>query len=439
MAAGMVRNSLSLYIHIPFCTLKCSYCDFNSYAGIESLMRPFVDALCDEMRLWSYRMSDRRVETVFFGGGTPSLLPLTEVERIFWAIWDSFHLPFSPSPRAVGGGSLRERSRPPGGGEGLEISFEANPGTVDRDYLRGLLAAGVNRVSFGVQSFHDDELRALDRIHSAEEAIEAYRWAREAGFERINLDLIYGLPEQPMDRWQATLEQAIALGPEHLSLYALTVEEGTKLAHDIERGRVPGPDGDTQAAIYEWSCDRLARAGYQQYEISNWSRPGEECRHNLVYWRNGEWLGLGPGAHSHLRSPEPGSEIQGWRFADVYSPKKYIELVQETAAGSRSQEPGTTHVGAHEVLTSMRQITFVEEQTAEMEIADTAILGLRLNEGLDVDVFSWRFGRSIEDVYGAVLAETASFGLVERENGRVRLTDRGRLLASEVFVRLLPP
>src|SRR5439155_693165 len=167
------RSPLSLYLHIPFCTLKCSYCDFNSYAGIESLMRPFVDALCDEMRLWAPVVADRRVETAFFGGGTPSLLPVKEVERIVGA-------------------------------------------------MRG----------------------------------------------------------------------AFELGPEHLSLYALTIEEGTKLAHDIERGRVPGPDGDVQAAMYEWSCERLAHAGYHQYEISNWCRPGEECRHNLVYWRNGEWLGL---------------------------------------------------------------------------------------------------------------------------------------------------
>src|SRR5438105_10466542 len=225
---------LSLYIHIPFCTLKCSYCDFNSYAGIESLMRPFVDALCDEMRLWSPLMFDHRVETVFFGGGTPSLLPLKEVERIVGAMREVFDL----EPEA-------------------EVSFEANPGTIDRDYLRGLLAAGVNRISFGVQSFHDDELTVLDRIHSADEAKEAYHWAREAGFERINLDLIYGLPEQPLGRWQATLKQAIALAPEHLSLYALTVEEGTKLAHDIERGQVPGPDADLQAAMQEWSGARM--------------------------------------------------------------------------------------------------------------------------------------------------------------------------------------
>jgi oxygen-independent coproporphyrinogen III oxidase len=317
---------------------------------------------------------------------------------------------------------------------GAEVSFEANPATIGRDYMKGIRATGVNRISFGVQSFHDDELGALDRIHSAEEAKEAYRWAREAGFERINLDLIYGLPEQPLDRWQATVEEAIALHPEHLSLYALTVEEGTKLAHDIERGRAPRPDGDVQAEMYEWSCERLDRAGYRQYEISNWCRPGEECRHNLVYWRNGEWLGLGPGAHSHLGGRiEDGRWRMGYRFADVYSPKQYIERVSQTA--KRAPPPTGALEGA---LKSMPHISFVDEQTAEMEMADAAILGLRLNQGLDVGEFEGRFGRRFDSVYGNVMEETSSFGLLERENGRVRLTQRGRLLANEVFVRLLP-
>jgi oxygen-independent coproporphyrinogen III oxidase len=237
-----------------------------------------------------------------------------------------------------------------------------------------------------------------------------------------------------VERWQATLEQAIALGPEHLSLYALTIEEGTKLAHDIERGRVPGPDGDVQAAMYEWSCERLAQGGYHQYEISNWCRPGEECRHNLVYWRNGEWLGLGPGAHSHLGGKmEDGRWKTGWRFADVYSPKQYIGQVKETV-----EQEGLDSGDLRAVLSSIRQVTFVEEQTAEMEMADTAILGLRLNEGVGVGEFERRFGRSVEEAYRGVLAETESFGLVERENGHMRLTERGRLLANEVFVRLLP-
>jgi oxygen-independent coproporphyrinogen-3 oxidase len=390
---------LSLYIHIPFCSLKCSYCDFNSYANLEGLVPEFTRALCEEMRLWSPVMAGRPVSTVFFGGGTPSLMPPDELRAIFAAMRESFAI----EPDA-------------------EVTLEANPGTVDLEYLRGLVELGVNRLSFGVQSFHDDELAALDRIHSAAEAKQGYEWAREAGFPRINLDLIYGLPEQPLERWQETLEQAIELAPEHMSLYALTVEEGTKLAYDIDHGRVPEPDGDMQATMYEWSQKRMAEAGYRQYEISNWARPGEECRHNLVYWRNGDWLGFGPGAHSHL---------DGVRFADVYSPKQYISLLGEAKAQSL---PAT----AREMIDAMPQVTFVDALSPELQMADTAILGLRLNEGLDVGEFEARFGVKVEDVYGPQIEEMTAAGFLERADERLRLTEQGRYLANEVFVRLLP-
>ncbi len=427
----MARRSdpLSLYLHIPFCTLKCSYCDFNSYAGIEGLMTPFVEALIAEVRLWGEVMRGRRVETAFFGGGTPSLLPLDELARIMGAMRVSFDI--APD---------------------VEVSLEANPGTVDLPYLRGLVSLGVNRLSLGVQSFHDDELAALDRIHSAAEAKQAYRWAREAGFRRVNLDLIYGLPEQPFERWQATLEQAIELAPEHLSLYALTVEEGTKLAHDIDRGLATAPDDDTQASMYEWSCERLARAGYRQYEISNWSRPGEECRHNLVYWRNGEWLGLGPGAHGQLRVEScelRGGDPVAYRFADVYSPKQYIDRVRDTVDESAINNQQSAGGDLASLLRSMRQVGFVEEQSLQTAMADTAILALRLNEGLDVGDFERRFGQEFDELYGPALREMAEIGLLEHrlsgpegtdlrvDGERVRLTVRGRLLANEVFVRLL--
>jgi oxygen-independent coproporphyrinogen-3 oxidase len=395
------REPLSLYLHIPFCSLKCAYCDFNSYANLNDLLDPYCDALNAEIRLWGEVAGDRPVQTVFFGGGTPSLLPLAQLERLMSKLQESFALD-----------------------RGAEVSLEANPGTVDLDYLRGLRAAGVNRISFGVQSFHDDELAALDRIHSADEAAQCYRWARQAGFESVNLDLIYGLSEQPMDRWQKTLERAIELESDHLSLYALTVEEGTKLAYDIDHGRVPEPDGDAQAAMYEWSCERMSKAGYEQYEISNWARPGRECRHNLVYWRNGNWLGLGAGAHSHWR---------GYRFADVYSPRRYIELVNETA-GCAGEQPAE----AREVLSRMRQVTYIEEQSQEAAIADAAILALRLNEGIEVGSFERRYGTDLQTLYGPALAEMTAAALLVSDNGNLRLTARGRLLANEVFVRLLP-
>lgn len=397
----MRPDPLSLYLHIPFCTLKCSYCDFNSYAGLEGLVDTYIDALTAEMRLWGEVVRGRPLATIFFGGGTPSLLNLPQLERAFSAIHAHFQVE-----------------------TGAEVSLEANPGTVEAGYLRELLALGVNRLSLGVQSFHDDELVALDRIHSAEEARQAYRWAREAGFERISLDLIYGLPEQPPERWQATLEEGVALEPDHLSLYALTVEEGTKLAYDIDRGRVPAPDGDAQAEMYEWSCEALAAAGYGQYEISNWARRGQECRHNLTYWRNGEWLGLGAGAHSHFG---------GYRFADVYSPKQYVRSVEETVAAGLPPAEDT-----RSLLKAMAQVIYLEEQPPEVAMADTAILALRLNEGLSLEEFRSRFGRELTDVYGDTFAKLSSLGLIDHRDGRLHLTPRGRLLANEVFVRLLP-
>ena len=227
-----------------------------------------------------------------------------------------------------------------------------------------------------------------------------------------------------MERWRASLERAIELAPDHMSLYALTVEEGTKLAYDIEHGSVPEPDGDAQAEMYEWSQERMAAAGYRQYEISNWSRPGQECRHNLVYWRNGDWLGLGAGAHSHLA---------GTRFADVYSPRRYVQLVGETAPPL-----GPDAGAAALLLKGMRQVTYIEEPRPELARADTLIMGLRLNEGVSLPEFRRRFGPGAASDYAATFEELASLGLLERANGRVRLTDRGRLLANEVFVRLLP-
>jgi oxygen-independent coproporphyrinogen-3 oxidase len=389
----------SLYVHIPFCSLKCSYCDFNSYANLEHLVPEFTRALTEEMRLWSPAMAGRPVPTVFFGGGTPTLLPLEQMQSIMTALRASFEL----TPDA-------------------EITTEANPGTINLDYLRGLVALGFNRLSFGVQSFDDAELLALDRIHTADDARQGYAWARQAGFPRINLDLIYGLPDQTLKRWQSNVEQALVLGPEHLSLYALTVEEGTKLAYDIDHGRVPEPDGDLQADMWDWSRQRLEAAGFRHYEISNWARPGEECRHNLVYWRNGDWLGLGPGAHSHL---------SGVRFADVYSPAQYIRLVDEAATRDLP-------AAERDLIRALPQVTFVDEQTPELQMADTAILALRLNDGLDVAAFEQRFGTTIEAVYGPQFAELTALGFLERTNGRLRLTDRGRYLANEVFVRLLP-
>jgi oxygen-independent coproporphyrinogen-3 oxidase len=393
--------AFSLYVHIPFCTAKCTYCDFNSYAGQDSLMTPYARAVELEARLWSPHVAGRTAETVFFGGGTPSLLPLPEMEIITTAIRREFDI----DPDA-------------------EISLEANPGTVDAAHLRGLRRLGFNRVSFGVQSFHDDELRTLERIHDADAVDDAYRWAREAGFENVNLDLIYGLQWQTLEGWQANLDRAIAMVPEHLSLYALTLEDGTPLTRDVARGRSQGPDLDLQADMFEWSIEAMKAAGYQHYEISNWSRPGRECRHNLTYWRNGDWLGLGAGAHSHLF---------GERFADAASPSRYIALVQEQ--GTRDEEPEESG----RLVTKMAQIGMREAYDGAREMSETVFLALRLREGLDLSAFERRFGVPLERVFGDAMAETQALGLTEIVDGRLRLRDEAVLLGDEAFVRFLSP
>ena len=395
------NRQLSLYLHIPFCSLKCSYCDFNSYAGIEDQVGPYVDALIKEISCWGSQAGGFSVETLFFGGGTPSLLPLADMKRIIMAIRTNFVL-------------MTE----------CEISLEANPGTVDDEYLRGIIDLGVNRLSLGVQSFDSNELVALDRTHTTEEVYQAFHWAREAGFQRLNLDLIYGLPGQTLSSWRSNLEAAIDIGPDHLSLYALTVEDGTKLAYDVGTGKSPAPDPDLQADMYEWSQGRLAETSYDQYEISNWSHPGQSCQHNLVYWENRSYLGLGCGAHS---------SFEGYRFSNVYSPRQYIEHLTEVTP---IEQEAVSSIEA--LLGGMPQITWTEKQSQWLAISDTLILGLRLLSGVSMDSLRSRFGDENMSRYESRLDELQSLGLLEERNGRLCLSQRGLLLGNEVFVRLLP-
>ncbi len=385
-------ESVSLYIHIPFCKAKCTYCDFNSYAGLEHLFESYVRALIEEMRL-AGQSRRLRAATIYLGGGTPTVLPLALLRDIFRACRRSFLAP-----------------------EGIETTVEANPGTVDEDYLAGLLELGVNRLSLGVQSFDDGELRLLGRIHTSREAVEAYRWAREVGFANINLDLIYGLPAQTLDGWRSTLRRALSLRPEHLSLYCLTLEEHTPLAQQVAKGEIPAPDDDLAADMYILAEEMLAEAGYTHYEISNWAKqipmtndqiPKTACRHNLTYWRNRPYLGFGAGAHSYFGQR---------RWHNVLRPEEYIErLWQGESPVAESEE--------------------IDEAT---EMAETMILGLRLvNEGVNFEDFEGRFGRRLEEVYGEELRELKGLGLIEVNSEGVRLTARGRLLGNEVFERFL--
>lgn len=388
-------DALALYLHIPFCTAKCGYCDFNSYEGLGHLVPAYTPALVQELELWAPAARRFQVRTVFFGGGTPSLSSLADLESITTAVRRAYNV----APDA-------------------EWTLEANPGELTLEHLQGMRSLGINRLSIGVQSLHDDELQLLERIHTADRAIEAIEAARTAGFDNLNIDLIFGLMDQPLAKWQQTLERVLALRPEHLSCYALTVEPGTALAYRVAKGQLATPDPDVVADQYEWTRQRLAAAGYHHYEISNWALPGRECQHNLVYWRADPYLGLGAGAHSFFA---------GQRFANLDAPNRYVDAVTATAAQRNATGTAT-----------MLQIDGGEQPNDATLRSDAIILGLRLMEGVDPAEFASRFGVTVEAAFGAAITRHLGLGLLELADGRLRLTPRGQLLSNEVFIDLLP-
>jgi len=394
-AAGGSDESLALYLHIPFCSSKCGYCDFNSYEHLDHLVPDYTPALMREIELWAPAARSMEVHSVFFGGGTPSLTSLDDLAGII--------------------GSVRERFNV---AADAEWSLEANPTELTAEHLVGMRELGLNRLSMGVQSMHADELELLEREHSPERVVEAVAEARAAGFDNLNLDLIFGLIEQPLGRWQQTVEQILEFEPEHLSCYALSVELGTALYYRVQKGLLPEPDPDVAADQYEWTRERLAAAGYEHYEISNWAKPGRRCAHNLVYWHGEPYLGMGAGAHSFFA---------GRRFANLDAPNRYEEAVNASYEERQATGRGT-----------MQQVAGGETPDEATMRADVAILGLRLLEGIDEAEFASRFGATLEEAFGAALQRHLGLGLLERSDGRVRLSERGLLLSNEVFIDLLP-
>jgi oxygen-independent coproporphyrinogen-3 oxidase len=392
----------SLYVHVPFCATKCPYCDFNTYARIEALVPEYVAALSAELRAWGALLRLPRVSTVFYGGGTPSYLPTEAFARIASAVHDSFAVM-----------------------EGAEITAEANPDDCTAERLRGIAAAGVNRLSIGVQSLDDGLLAMLGRRHDAEQAVRAFRNAREAGFTNVSIDLMYGLPGQTLRQWEATLGRAAGLDADHLSLYALTVEPGTPFASDVKAGRLPEPDADLAADMYEHAVERMETLGYRHYEISNWARPGRESRHNLAYWRNDAYLGVGPGAHSYLG---------GHRFAVVRPPREYI---RHAAAIGAQAHVRCTWPEAIDRMRSAGLLESVESVSPRLEMAESMMMGLRLDEGIDARAFTARFGVTLDAAYGPEIADLTRLGLLDADAVGIRLTRRGRLLGNEVFERFM--
>lgn len=387
----------ALYIHVPFCVHRCAYCDFNTYAGQESRIPAYVEALCRELQyLGAAAPAGSSIRTVFFGGGTPTLLSAAQFEKILAQIKQAFHL----DPAA-------------------EISVEANPGTVQPDALSALRTAGINRISFGVQSVHADELRQLERIHNFFTVIESVTAARQAGFDNLNLDLMYGLPGQTLARWQESLRWALRLQPEHLSLYALTLEHGTPFAHWVARGLMPAPDADLAAEMYLWAQGILREHGYEQYEISNWAKPGRACQHNLIYWRSQPYLGLGAGAHGYA---------SGKRYANVLGIQAYIRRLSQPSA------PPAFPVSPAAV--QQKQLS------RQDEMEEMLMMGLRLTqEGVSEAAFRARFGLGIAEAFPRAVRETQELGLAEwassPDGPHLRLRPEAYLLGNQVFMRFV--
>jgi len=368
---------LGIYIHIPFCLRKCPYCDFNSIAVKPFPEEKYVKALLDEIRDRSEEFKEHTIETVYLGGGTPSLF----------------------SPQTIGA-ILNETIRNFTVAGEAEITMEANPNSVSRKKLSALHSLGINRLSLGIQSFRDDCLKTLGRIHRAKEGVSAFEQARAAGFENVGIDLISGIPFQTCTAWEDDLDKVIALNPEHISAYQLHLEEGTPLYQRVARSELAFPSDELQAELFEITWTKLGQAGYEHYEISNYAHPGYRSRHNQRYWEGKEYLGIGAGAHSFLKT--------GWgmRRANISNPLLYMERAEKTE--------------------------YEEHLKKEEAIEEAIFLGLRQREGIDIKRFEERFGLTLDTHFPSLE------GLVQEKMGCLTLTPRGLLLSNEVFVRLMP-
>jgi oxygen-independent coproporphyrinogen-3 oxidase len=389
VAPAPVGAEIGIYLHVPFCAHVCPYCDFNTYAGQGALIPRYVAALEREIAAQGEALGDRRAATIFFGGGTPSLLPPGDIALLVRACRAAFAVDAD-----------------------AEISVEANPNGVDEAYFAVLLEAGVNRISLGAQTLNRRGLRVLGRLHEATETAAAVAAARRAGFANLSLDLIFGWPGQTLDAWRADLDAVLSgeVGgvPEHLSLYSLIVEPGTPMADAVARGILAVPDDDDAADLYETAIEQLDRAGWTHYEVANWSRrPELASRHNAIYWRNGDYAGLGAGAHGHAA---------GRRVMNHPLPATYCAAVERG-------EPSVSNS---------------EEIPPRVAEGETMMLGLRLlRDGVSAAAFHERHGRSLEEAFGPTIAELLDLGLLRRAGDRLLLSQRGLMLANDVCARFV--
>ena len=384
----MKKRNLELYLHIPFCVKKCNYCDFFSASGTPKEQADYVSAMIQEIQSYQELSGEYEVQTIFLGGGTPSLLTPEQIEKIFTTIYHIFSV-----------------------NENAEITMEMNPGTVDIEKLRAMKAAGVNRLSIGLQSAQNEELKMLGRIHTYEEFLETWKLVEQAGFKNRNIDLMSALPGQTIESYEDTLSKVLALEPEHISAYSLILEEGTVFYDWYEKGKLDRgawklPSEEEEYAMGELTIQRLAEAGMHRYEISNYAKSGKECRHNLGYWDRVEYLGIGAGSSSL---------IKGERFDHIRDRKAYIEKIRNG-----------------ESILIDREILSVESQMEEF-----MYLGLRKIEGVSRTDFQNYFGKNVDDVYGEILDKLEEEQLLEFSGDRIRLTHRGMDVSNCVLAEFL--
>ena len=410
-------NAKGIYIHIPFCVQKCIYCDFNSSAGCSKTeIENYFKDLYKEADIYLSIIKDISentaeaasiiADTIFIGGGTPTSVD----SRYIKGLIEKFRIT-----------------------DGIEVTIEANPGTITPEKLADYRACGINRISMGVQSFQDEELRFLGRIHSADEACRSFEMARQAGFHNINIDLIFGFPGHNMESWKKTLKTVIELSPEHISFYSLQIEEGTKMYQLFREGMVDQVPDEVNREMYHYAVNVLKEAGYDHYEISNAAKPGYQCRHNLKYWSMTPYIGLGAGAHSYLSRN---------RFFNPDSLIKYHEAVEEKAVAADYDDGeaiGTSEYSEGDIYIKeiMSSGTEVFENTLEDEVTDYLFTGLRRICGIELDDFRRRFGFTFYEKYGGKIQDFIKDGFMEENSGWLRFTEKGLDITNYILTELM--
>ncbi len=404
---------MEIYIHIPFCVQKCSYCDFNSHAARPQEQEQYVNALLKEIRAWG-KVTKEKIETIFIGGGTPTCISVKLMRSILRELRMSFFIE-----------------------KDAEISMECNPGTVTKESLQAYHDMGINRLSIGMQSAQDDELALLGRIHDSREFLETYQNARDCGFDNINIDIMTGLPFQTWKKLKNTLEIAAALHPEHISCYSLIIEPGTpffdRYQKDCER-REKGlstevlPDSDTEYLLYANARSYLESRGYHQYEVSNYAKEGYACRHNIGYWQRIPYIGIGVSAAGLIKDPDNLREYGNLRYTNITDTKEYMKIAESFGGGIPDLSEG---------ISPFADPGTVEYQSAEDSMEEFMFLGLRMNEGVKTAEFYRMFGRTMSNVYGNVIEKHIKNGLMKQTREGYALTETGMDISNEVLADFL--